>query len=108
MAGGRGSLGMAAPGAVALKFTNYLKDGDAMTLMFDQAVKALGQISVDSWMDDPTNRVTLQVAFQGLPDGTRYPAVSTLGVPSAQVSIEISNSNYQRSRRRSARSQVSP
>jgi hypothetical protein len=96
MAGGRGSLGMAAPGAVALNFTSYLKDGDSMTLMFDQAVKALGQVSVDSWMDDPTNRVTLKVAFQGLPDGTRYPAVSTLGVPSAQVSIEISNSNYQK------------
>jgi len=96
MAGGRGSLGMAAPGAVALKFTNYLKEGDSMTLTFDQAVKALGQVSVDSWMDDPTNRVTLQTTFQSLPDGTHYPAISTLGIPSAQVSIEISNSNYQK------------
>jgi hypothetical protein len=55
MNAGKASMAQQGPGAVALKFSDYLKGGDALTLTFDTAVKAMRQISVSSYMDDPSS-----------------------------------------------------
>ncbi len=71
---GKASMAQEGPAAVALKFSDYVKAGDALTLTFDTGLKALRQMSVATYMDAPSNPVTLQVAMQSLPDGTSYPA----------------------------------
>ena len=50
-----------------------MKKGDALTLTFESAVKALHQIEVNTWLDEPENAVTLKVTMQAMPDGLSYP-----------------------------------
>ncbi len=85
-----------AAGATALRFADYLKAGDSLTLSLDPAVKAMKGIAVNSWLDDPSKPVTLQVNLQSLPDGTSYPGAIVLSIPSDQIEVRITNSNYQK------------
>jgi hypothetical protein len=96
MNAGTASLSQAGPGAVALKFPGYEKAGDALTLTFDTAVKALRQITVATWLEQPDEPVTLSVTMQALPDGLSYPGTVLLSIPSSKIDVRITKSNYQR------------
>ena len=96
MNAGTASLSQAGPGAVVLKFPGYQKAGDSLALTFDSAVKALRQIDVASYLDDPKSPVTFRVGMQALPDGTSHPGSIVLGIPASQVEVRITNSNYQK------------
>jgi hypothetical protein len=96
MNAGTASLSQAGPGAVVLKFPGYQKAGDSLALTFDSAVKALRQIDVASYLDDPKSPVTFRVGMQALPDGTSCPGSVVLGIPASQVEVRITNSNYQK------------
>jgi hypothetical protein len=93
---GTASISQAGPGAVVLKFPGYQKAGDSLALTFDSAVKALRQIDVASYLDDPQSPVTFRVGMQGLPDGTSHPGSVVLGIPASQIEVRITNSNYQK------------
>jgi len=93
---GKASLAQEGPGAVALKFSDYVKAGDALTLRLDAALKAMRQMSVATYMDDPKSPVTLQVDLQSLPDGTNYPASVSMKIPASQIEVRVTNSNYQK------------
>jgi hypothetical protein len=96
MNGGTASLAQAGPGLVALRFPGYAKQGDALTLTFESAVKSLRQIDVSTWLDDPSKTVTLNVTMQSLPDGTGYPGQIALTIPGSQIEVRITKSNYQK------------
>jgi hypothetical protein len=95
MGAGKASLAQQGPGAVALKFADYQKAGDALTLTFDPAVKAMRQIAVNTYLDDPASPVTLQVQMASLPDAS-YPGAVTLAIPASQIEVRITNTNYQK------------
>jgi len=96
MNAGTASLSQAGPGVVVLKFPGYQKPGDSLALTFDSTVKALRQIDVASYLEDPKSPVTFRVGMQALPDGTHYPGSVVLGIPASQVEVRITNSNYQK------------
>jgi hypothetical protein len=96
MNAGTASLSQAGPGALALKFPGYEKSGDALTLTFDTAVKALRQINVATWLEKPEEAVTLNVTMQALPDGLSYPGAIVLSIPSSNIEVRITKSNYQK------------
>jgi hypothetical protein len=96
MNAGTASLAQAGPGVLVLKFPGYLKQGDALSLTFDSAVKSLRQLEVSSYLDTPESPVTLNVGMQSLPDGTRYAGSVVLGMPARQIEVRIANSNYQK------------
>ena len=96
MNAGTASLSQAGPGAVALKFPGYVKKGDALTLTFDSTVKALRQIEVNTWLDEPESAVNLKVTMQALPDGTNYPGSIVFELPKRQLQVKITKSNYQK------------
>ena len=83
-------------GAAALRFADYEKTGDALTLTLDVESKSMRQISVDTWLDEADNKVTLQVSFQSLPDGTNYAASTVMTIPESKLEVTIENSNYQK------------
>ena len=83
-------------GAAALRFADYAKAGDSLTLTMDTQAKSLRQITVDTWLDKPENKVTLQVSFQSLPDGTNYAASTVLSILKDKLEVEIDNSNYRK------------
>ena len=82
--------------ATTVRIADYLKPGDSLVLGLGTADKGLKQLSVDSWKDSPSDKVTLKVAMQSLPDGTDYPGNITLSVPASNVEVRITNSNYQK------------
>jgi hypothetical protein len=51
---------------------NYLKPQDSMTLVLNKTQKALLQVKIASYMDDPTGVMNLTVTFTSLPDGTNH------------------------------------
>jgi hypothetical protein len=96
MNAGTASISQAGPGKAALKFPGYAKKGDALTLTFDSAGKALLQIDVNSWLDEPENAVNFKIVMSALPDGTSHPATVVLSIPKQNVEVKITKSNYQK------------
>ena len=91
------TLGPAAgnPNELQLIIHNYLKPQDSMTLVFDKTQKALLQVKVASYVDDPKDAMNLSVTFKSLPDGTNHISNLVIDGVSKQLNIAIQNSNYQ-------------
>ena len=92
---GKASLSQQGPGSVALTFPGYLKAGDALTLTFDAPLKMMTAMSVATYLNDPSTPVTLNAQMGFLPDAS-YPSVVTMAIPSSQIQVQITNSNYQK------------
>ena len=83
-------------GAVNLVFTNYAQPGDKMSLTFDTAAKKITTLSIDTYMGEAKDKVTLQVQMGSLPDGTNYAQQAVLNASAKNLSVTTTNSNYQR------------
>jgi hypothetical protein len=96
IAAGKLSLSQSGPGMVAIQFADYDKSGDSLALVFNQDELALAQLSVDSWLENEKDRVTIDVTFDLLPDGTNHAATTVLDIPGSQIEVRITNSSYQK------------
>ena len=85
-----------AGGLVNLIFTDFAQPGDRMTLVFNPAIKKIISLSVNTYMGQAKDAVTLQVQMAGLPDGTSYPQQTILNASAKQLVVTTTNSNYQR------------
>jgi hypothetical protein len=92
---GKVSLNPAAS-VVNIVFTNYAQPGDSMTLVFDPAIKKIISLSVNTYMGQAKDAVTLQVQMAGLPDGTSYPQQTILNATAKNLVVTTTNSNYQK------------
>jgi hypothetical protein len=94
---GNATVGADGPEVLQLQFTNYVKPGDSMIFFFNKQAKALSQITVNSYMNDQTDAVSLQVNFQQVPGGgPNYVAQTTLNAPAKKITVVTTSSNYQR------------
>jgi hypothetical protein len=84
-----------APGEYRLVLSNYVKPGDNMTLVFDRAQKALVNVSIASYLSDPSDAVKVSVSFTGIPGGPGHVDSEMIDGVSKQLAIVIANSNYQ-------------
>lgn len=85
-----------AGGALNIIFTNYAQPGDRMTLTFNPATKKIVALSVNTYMGQAKDAVTLQVQMATLPDGTSYSQQTTLNASAKNLVVNTTNSNYQR------------
>jgi hypothetical protein len=83
-------------GTTNLVFKNYAQSGDQMTLTFNAATKKIVNLSVNTYMDDPKDTVTLTAQFASLPDSTNYVAQSVLNATAKKLVVTTTNSNYQK------------
>jgi hypothetical protein len=83
-------------GAVNLIFTDYAQPGDRMTLTFDPASKKIVSLSVNTYMGQAKDAVTLQVRMASLPDGTNYSQQTVLNASAKELVVTTTNSNYQK------------
>jgi hypothetical protein len=92
------SLGTAAggPGQYQLVISNYVKQGDKMTLVFDKAQKSIVSLSIASYLDDPKDAVTLDAQFSPIPGGPNHVSSETINGVSKQLTIAVQNGNYQK------------
>jgi hypothetical protein len=89
----RAQFSQPVPGEAQVKLPDYLKDGDSMTMTLEAAEKRITQVEVKSSLDsDP---VSIVVNFSALPDGTNYPATTTVKSEAKQVELRISTYDYQ-------------
>ena len=83
------------PGEYRLVISNYIKQGDNMTLVFDRARKGLASLTIGTYFDDPKDAVNVTVDFTSEPSGLSHVASETINGVSKQLTIAIQNSNYQ-------------
>jgi hypothetical protein len=92
---GKASLNPAG-GMVNLIFKDYAQPGDQMTLSYDTAAKKIASLSVDTYMGESKDAVTLQVRMASLPDGTNYVQQTVLNATAKKLVVTTTNSNYQK------------
>ena len=92
-AAGKVSLNPAG-GMLNLIFKDYAQPGDQMTLTFDPAAKKVVSLSVNTYMGQSKDAVTLQVQMGSLPDGTNYVQQTVLTATAKQLVVTTTNSNY--------------
>jgi hypothetical protein len=92
-----GKLSLNPAGSVLnLVFSDYAQPGDRMTLAFDPATKKIISLSVNTYMGQAKDAVTLQVQMAVLPDGTSYAQQTILNATAKQLVVTTTNSNYQK------------
>ena len=82
-------------GEIKLVIKNYVKPGDSLTLVFNRQQKAIQSIQVASYLDSPSDAVTIAAQFAKLPDGTNHVASTQINGVSKQLTVVTQNSNYQ-------------
>jgi len=79
-------------GVAKIALNGYLKPGDVMNLSFNTETKHLTQILVNSKLDD--DPVSYLVSFSTLPDGTNYPALTSIQSQAKNLEIRVKTSDY--------------
>ena len=83
-------------GAMNLVFSNYAQPGDKMTLTLDTTAKKITTLSVDTYMGEAKDKVSLQVRMGSLPDGTNYAQQTVLNASAKELTVTTTNSDYQK------------
>ena len=83
-------------GMVNLIFKDYAQPGDQMTLTFDTATKKISSLSVNTYMGESKDVVTLQTKMASLPDGTNYVEQTILNASAKKLVVTTTNSSYQK------------
>jgi hypothetical protein len=83
-------------GAVNLVFTDYAEPGDRMTLSFDAASKKITSLSVNTYMGQSKDAVTLQVQMATIPGGPNYAQQTILNASAKELVVTTTNANYQK------------
>jgi hypothetical protein len=81
-------------GLVTLVFRDYAVPGDSMSVTIDGASNKIRSFVVNTYVDDPSQVVTLNAVFQALPDGTNYVAQTVLDATAKQVQIRTTSANF--------------
>ena len=84
-----------AQGEYRLAISHYLQQGDNITLVIDTAQKRPTNLSIATYVDDPSDAVKVDVAFSSTPGGPNHVSGETINGASKQLTISIQNSNYQ-------------
>jgi hypothetical protein len=93
---GSAFLGQSDTGKSEIRFKNYYQDGDALVFTADPVSKALLRASISSTLGSPKDPVTLEAAFETLPDGVNHLASTTLDAKAKKVQVRTRNINYQK------------
>jgi hypothetical protein len=83
------------PGTVNLVIKNYVKPNDSMTIGFNRAQKAIETVHVASYLNDPSDEVTISAQFAQIPGGPNHVASTLVNGVSKQLTVATQNSNYQ-------------
>jgi hypothetical protein len=95
-AAGNFSLNPVPGGILNLVFRNYAQPGDQMTLTFDPAKLAVISLSINTYMGESKDTVTLQTQMALLPDGTSYVQQTILNATAKKLVVTTTSSNFQK------------
>ena len=66
-----------------------------MSLTFASSAKKITTLSIDTYMGEAKDEVTLQAQMGSLPDGTNYAQQTVLNASAKNLTFTTTNSNYQ-------------
>ena len=81
---------------VRLAFANYEKPGDSLAIEVDLSTHKPTGISVATYLDGPSDAVTMGVIMSTLEDGTVYPSTTTLDAQAKNLVVTTTNSGYRK------------
>ncbi len=93
---GKAEMQQSPGGVVSLVFHDYVKPGDALSLMMSAQTNTIQNVSVKSYLDDAKDAVNLTVRFASLPDGANYAAETVLDATAKQMQVRTTNSGYRK------------
>jgi hypothetical protein len=97
-AAGKVTVGILEPGKkFKLDFPDYMEKGDVLSVSVDVEKKMILAVSVNTYVDNPSEKVLFDVKYNALPDGTQYPATTTLDAQAKEVKVIIENSGFKKS-----------
>jgi hypothetical protein len=95
LAYGAGKLSVnPAGGILNFIFRDYAQPNDQMTLSFDSANRKILSLSINTYMGEEKDVVTLQVRMASLPDGTNFAGQTVLHATAKQLVVTTTNSSY--------------
>jgi hypothetical protein len=74
--------------------SNYAQPGDAVTLVLDDATKAVRSLLIGTYLGAPSSAVTVSVTFQTLGDGTNYPARKVLNASAQEITVTVTEASF--------------
>ena len=77
-----------------LDFPDYIDKGDMLSLTLDKANKLLLAYSVNTFVENATDKVSLDITLEILPDRTSYAGEVTFNSPGKKVKIVMQNSGF--------------
>jgi hypothetical protein len=83
-------------GMLNIIFTDYAQPGDRMTLTFDTASKKIVSLSVNTYMGQAKDAITLQAQMATLANGPNFTQQTVLNATAKELVVTTTNSNYQR------------
>ncbi len=84
------------PGNYRVVISNYLKPGDNMTIVVDKAQFSFQSLSISTYLSDPGDGVNVNIQFSRLPNGGPFHvSTETINGVSKQLTVEVTNTNYQ-------------
>jgi hypothetical protein len=96
-AAGKTSLHVLEPGKkIKLDFIDYNQKGDGLSVTIDKVRKIILAIDVNTYIDDPDDKVIFNIKYNTLPDKTQYPETTSLQADAKKVKIVIGNSGYKK------------
>lgn len=94
-AAGKVSLNPAG-GLLNINFTDYAIPGDKMTLVFDSAAKKIVSLSVNSYLGEAKDAVTLTAQMGTIPGGPNYTQQTVINATAKNLVVTTTSSNYQK------------
>ena len=91
---GKASIQPQGNGLVTLVFRDYAVPGDSMSVTIDGASNKIRSFVVNTYLNDPSQVVTLNAVFQSLPDGTNYVAQTVLDATAKQIQIRTTSASF--------------
>jgi len=97
-AAGKVTVGILEPGKkFKLDFPDYLEKGDILSVSVDVEKQMLTAVSVNTFVDNPAEKVMFDVKYNVLPDGTQYAGITTLDAQAKEVKVNIESSGFKKS-----------
>ncbi len=75
---------------------DYLLPGDSLDLGLNLAKPEVTALSVNSYLENPKDAITMQVTFANLPDGTSYPKQTVMMTKKKDITVTTDNSGYKK------------
>jgi hypothetical protein len=82
-------------GTISLIIKGYVKPNDSVTFTLNEQTKSPMSVTVNSYLDDPSDAVNISAQYSKLPDGTNHVSSTTINGVKKELVVNEQNSNYQ-------------